>query len=128
MKSPSRPLSTSVHLPGTFRAFRDRNYRLLWPANILAYSSRWMQLTLLGWLVLELTDSALRVALVGVFAMTPMLLLGLVGDLCPVGLQGRVNHHLSTMRTKRPKASATIRPTARKARTRHQLTTQPRSC
>ena len=79
MKSRSRPPATSVHLPGTFRAFRDRNYRLLWPANVLAYSSRWMQMTLLGWLVLELTDSELRVALVGVFAMAPMLLLGLVG-------------------------------------------------
>ena len=75
MKSRSRPPATSVHLPGTFRAFRDSNYRLLWPANVLAYSSRWMQMTLLGWLVLELTDSELRVALVGVFAMAPMLLL-----------------------------------------------------
>ena len=81
MRAPSRPPATSVHLPGTFRAFRDRNYRLLWPANLLAYSSRWMQMTLLGWLVLELTDSALRVALVGVFAMAPMLLLGLVGGM-----------------------------------------------
>ena len=81
MKDRSRPPVTSVHLPGTFRAFRDRNYRLLWPANLLAYSSRWMQMTLLAWLVLELTDSELRVALVGVFAMTPMLLLGLVGGM-----------------------------------------------
>ncbi len=81
MKSRSRPPATSVHLPGTFRAFRDSNYRLLWPANVLAYSSRWMQMTLLGWLVLELTDSELRVALVGVFAMAPMLLLGLVGGM-----------------------------------------------
>ena len=38
-------------------------------------------MTLLGWLVLELTDSELRVALVGVFAMAPMLLLGLVGGM-----------------------------------------------
>ena len=81
MKARRRPPVTSVHLPGTFRAFRDRNYRRLWPANLLAYSSRWMQMTLLGWLVLELTDSALRVALVGVFAMAPMLLLGLVGGM-----------------------------------------------
>ena len=81
MKARSRSPVTSVHLPGTFRAFRDRNYRLLWPANLLAYSSRWMQMTLLAWLVLELTDSELRVALVGVFAMTPMLLLGLVGGM-----------------------------------------------
>ena len=81
MKARPRPTVTSVHLPGTFRAFRNRNYRLLWPANLLAYSSRWMQMTLLGWLVLELTDSELRVALVGVFAMAPMLLLGLVGGM-----------------------------------------------
>ena len=81
MKAPSRLPATSVHLPGTFRAFRDHNYRLLWPANLLAYSSRWMQMTLLAWFVLELTDSELRVALVGVFAMMPMLLLGLVGGM-----------------------------------------------
>ena len=81
MKPHPRPPATSVHLPGAFRAFRNRSYRLLWPSNLLAYSSRWMQMTLLAWLVLELTDSELRVALVGVFAMTPMLLLGLVGGM-----------------------------------------------
>ena len=42
---------------------------------------RWMQLMILAWLVLELTDSPFMVALVGFFAWLPMLLLGLVGGL-----------------------------------------------
>ena len=40
-----------------------------------------MQLMILAWLVLELTDSPFMVALVGFFAWLPMLLLGLVGGL-----------------------------------------------
>jgi MFS family permease len=40
-----------------------------------------MQLTLLGWLVLELTDSPWLVALVGFFSSAPMLALGLVGGI-----------------------------------------------
>ena len=65
----------------TLRAFRNPNYRLLWPANLLSYTSRWMQMTILGWLVLQLTDSPWLVALVGFFGMAPMLVLGLVGGL-----------------------------------------------
>ena len=38
-----------------------------------------MEATLLTWLVLEMTDSELNVALVGVFGWTPLLLLGVVG-------------------------------------------------
>lgn len=64
---------------GIFRAFADPSYRRLWVANVLLYTSRWMQMTLLGWFVLELTDSPWYVALVGFFSTAPMLLLGLVG-------------------------------------------------
>ena len=77
--------STSQKSPGgvrtlrTFHAFQNRNFRLLWPANFFSYISRWMQMTLLAWLVLELTDSPLLVALVGFFGMGPMLLLGAFG-------------------------------------------------
>ncbi len=63
----------------TLRAFRDPSYRFLWPANLLSYSARWMQMTILGWLVLQLTDSPWLVALVGFFGWAPMLALGLVG-------------------------------------------------
>ncbi len=38
-----------------------------------------MEATLLTWLVLEMTDSELNVALVGVFGWTPLLMLGVVG-------------------------------------------------
>ncbi len=77
--------STSQKTPGrvrtlrTFHAFQNRNFRLLWPANFFSYISRWMQMTLLGWMVLQLTDSPFLVALVGFFGMGPMLLLGVFG-------------------------------------------------
>ena len=63
----------------TFDAFRNPGYRLLWPGYLFANVSRWMQITMLAWLVLELTDSPLRVALVGFSGMSPMLFLGMIG-------------------------------------------------
>jgi MFS family permease len=68
-----------VPVPNTFRAFHNHNYRILWSASFAAYASRWMQMTLLVWFVLERTDSAWLVALVGFFGMAPMFLLGMVG-------------------------------------------------
>ncbi len=63
----------------TFDAFHNPGYRLLWPGHLLSNVSRWMQMTMLAWLVLELTDSPLRVALVGFSGMSPMLFLGMIG-------------------------------------------------
>ena len=63
----------------TFRAFEERNFRLLWPSSFLTYVSRWSQVTLLAWFVLSLTDSPWLVALVGFFGMAPMFVLGLLG-------------------------------------------------
>ena len=74
---------TRSFLPGalsaatTFKSFTNRNYRVLWSANFFSFVSRWMQMTLLIWLVLTLTDSAWHVALVGFFAMVPLLVLGI---------------------------------------------------
>ena len=62
---------------------------MLWPANFFAYISRWMQITLLSWFVLELTDSPFFVALVGFFAMVPLLLFGVFGGV----LADRVDRH-----------------------------------
>jgi len=64
-----------------FRAFANRGYLRLWVANFLIFTSRWMQITLMTWLVLELTDSPFLVALVGFFSSAPMFLLGLLGGL-----------------------------------------------
>ena len=66
---------------GAFRAFSNESYRFFWTANFLAYTSRWMQMTILAWLVLELTDSPWLVSLIGFFLWIPMLLLGLMGGL-----------------------------------------------
>jgi len=68
-----------VHLKRTFQAFANRGYVRLWLANFLLYTSRWMQMTLVAWLILDLTDSPFLVALVGFFSSAPMFLLGLVG-------------------------------------------------
>jgi MFS family permease len=68
-----------VHFKHTFHAFGNRGYVCLWLANFLLYTSRWMQITLLAWLILDLTDSPFLVALVGFFSSAPMFLLGLLG-------------------------------------------------
>jgi len=68
-----------IHLKRTFQAFENRGYVRLWLANFLLYTSRWMQMTLMAWLILDLTDSPFLVALVGFFSSAPMFLLGLVG-------------------------------------------------
>ncbi|WP_089936377.1 MFS transporter [Candidatus Entotheonella palauensis] len=64
---------------GPFRAFANSGYLRLWIANFLSYTPRWMQMTLLAWLILELSDSPWLVALIGFFSSMPMLLLGLFG-------------------------------------------------
>ena len=67
-----------THFPRTFAAFQHPGYRVLWPANFCSLMARWMQTTLLGWMVLDLTNSAWMVSLVGFFALMPMLFVGLL--------------------------------------------------
>ena len=69
----------TVHLPPAFDAFQNRHFRFLWPAIFLYYTSRWMQMFLLAWFVLEQTDSPWLVSLVGFFAWSPLLVLGVIG-------------------------------------------------
>jgi MFS family permease len=71
--------SAAVRFGTTFRAFENRGYVCMWFSNCLSDTSRWMQLTLVAWLVLELTDSPWHVSLVGFFLMLPTLVLGLAG-------------------------------------------------
>ncbi len=60
----------------TFRSVVNRDWRLLWMAGHLWHLAFWMDLIVLGWLVLELTDSPLLVALVGTFRLIPLGILG----------------------------------------------------
>lgn len=59
----------------------------MWLAGHLWHLAFWMDLIVLGWLVLELSDSAFQVALVGTFRLIPMgflgVLAGSLGDRLP---------------------------------------------
>ncbi len=57
-----------------FGALRHRNFRLFFGGHLLSLTGTWMQSTAQGWLVLELTDSALLLGAVGAVQMLPILL------------------------------------------------------
>ncbi len=61
-----------------FAAFASPTFRMLAGASWCYYTYRMMELTVLSWLVLELTDSPAQVALVAVSRATPMFLFGLI--------------------------------------------------
>ena len=88
----------------TFHAFQNHSYRLLWLANFFSYISRWLQMTMLGWLVLELTDSPWLVALVGFFGFAPSLLLGVIGGV----LADRLDRRKLLMATQAMNFAATL--------------------
>ena len=57
------------------RAFRHRDFRLFWAGQLVSLVGTWMQSVAQAWLVLELTDSPLRLGLIGTLQFTPMLAL-----------------------------------------------------
>jgi predicted MFS family arabinose efflux permease len=57
----------------------DRSFRWLWLASTAASFARWMELTVTGWLALELTGSPADVALIGVTRTSLMPVAALVG-------------------------------------------------
>ncbi len=65
---------------------RNRDFVRLWLANGLWWQGMWMESLVVGWLVLSMTDSAWKVALVGFFRSLPLLALGLfsaaISDRC----------------------------------------------
>lgn len=62
-----------------FRAFRHRDYALLWASLLAGGSGYWIMITAQGWLVLELTDSAFWVGMVVFCASIPPLFLAPLG-------------------------------------------------
>jgi MFS family permease len=53
-------------------------YRRLWYTGLLYYQAHWMEITITGWVVLEVTNSPAAVGLVAFFRALPMLILGLI--------------------------------------------------
>ena len=72
-ESPERSIRRIVH------ALRHPDFRLFWAGNFLSNIGTWMQNVAQGWLVLELTNSAVWLGLVGFASTIPILFLALVG-------------------------------------------------
>jgi MFS family permease len=67
-------------MPATsFGALRHRNFRLFIIGQFVSLCGSWMQIVALGWLTLELSNSALQVGLVTTFGALPVLLFTLYG-------------------------------------------------
>jgi len=60
-------------------ALRHRSFRMLWIATLLSSTARWADLVVVGWLTLELTDSALMVGVVTACKMAGIVLSPLMG-------------------------------------------------
>jgi len=66
-----------------FAALRHRDFRMLWAATLLSSTGRWADMVVIGWLTLELTDSALMVGIVAASKMGGYLaapFMGVVAD------------------------------------------------
>ena len=72
--------------PVALRSLRYRDFRLFWIGMVISVIGTWMQNAAQGWLVLELTNSALYLGIVGACGSLPMLLFalpaGVVADRC----------------------------------------------
>jgi predicted MFS family arabinose efflux permease len=74
-------------LPAGLRAFRHRDFRLFFAAQLLAQVGTWMQTVAQSWLVLQLTGSPFLLGLMGTLQFGPILLFsiasGAVADRLP---------------------------------------------
>lgn len=73
--------SSGVLKAPDWSVLQHRDFLLLWASGGVGNACRWMEMGVLGWLVLELTDSPWHVALVGVARSAPLLLFGLFSGL-----------------------------------------------
>lgn len=75
--TPARPLKRSIN---PFRTLQvHRNFRLFWTGQTVSLIGTWMQSVGVGWLALELTNSAFLVGVVAAAGSFPVLLLSLYG-------------------------------------------------
>ncbi|HWH76668.1 MAG TPA: MFS transporter, partial [Candidatus Binatus sp.] len=70
----ARPIAWLVRLRA-FEALRYREYRLLWYGQVFASMGTWMDQVTRGWLIYELTNSALQLGMVRGIQAIPFLLL-----------------------------------------------------
>jgi len=62
-----------------FPAFKYKNYRLFFSGQLISLVGTWLQIVALGWLVLELTNSAFWVGTISALSLLPVLIFGIFG-------------------------------------------------
>lgn len=67
-----------MRFPAGLRAFNHRDFRLFWTGQLISVVGRWMQAVGQSWLVLELTNSPLKLGVVGALQFAPILVLAFV--------------------------------------------------
>src|SRR2546430_16987911 len=70
-------------VPAGLRALRHRDFRVFFAGQAVALVGSWMQQVAQAWLVLSLTNSPLRLGLVGSLNFLPVLLFPIVGGALP---------------------------------------------
>lgn len=63
----------------TFPAFHEKNFRLYFYGQLISVTGTWLQNVALGWLILQLTHSALWVGTVSALSVLPTLIFSLLG-------------------------------------------------
>ena len=90
--APSAAVATDASEPGsgfgrTFRALRNRNYRLFYFGQTISLCGTWMQTIAQAWLVLQLTDSKVALGTVTMLQFLPItifvLFAGVIADRVP---------------------------------------------
>ena len=80
-------LGRSGRFDSTFRALRNRNYRLYYTGQAISLSGTWMQTIAQAWLVLEITDSKIALGTVTMLQFLPItifvLFAGVIADRVP---------------------------------------------
>ena len=69
----------TVPLPPGLRAFAHRDYRLFWAGQLISRVGTWMQTVGQSWLVLELTNSPLRLGIISTLQFAPVLVFAFLG-------------------------------------------------
>lgn len=79
--APREPVTPAPPLAGhrPFAAFGHPQFRIVWTGSFVSNIGSWMQTVAQGWLVLELTDSAFMLGVVGFAGTLPFLVLLLLG-------------------------------------------------
>ncbi|HEV8616951.1 MAG TPA: MFS transporter [Methylomirabilota bacterium] len=67
-----------MRFPSGLRALNHRDFRVFYAAQLVALTGSWMQTVAQAWLVLQLTDSPLRLGLIGTLQFSPVLVFALV--------------------------------------------------